>query len=94
MIDIKLNDGQSGYDVIGEYIKRYWDHNIVDTVVISIGTSHDGTTYNLRKEVASPWNFDDIEFLYDWWEGEKYIKLFGIKTLDELDVFGGIYMED
>ena len=94
MIDIKLNDGQSGYDVIGEYIKRYWDHNIVDTVVISIGTSHDGTTYNLRKEVASPLNFDDIEFLYDWGEGEKYIKLFGIKTLDELDVFGGIYMED
>ena len=94
MIDIKLNDGQSGYDVIGEYIKRYWDHNIVDTVVVSIGTSYDGTTYNLRKEVASPLSFDDIEFLYDWWEGEKYIKLFGIKTLDELDVFGGIYMED
>lgn len=30
----------------------------------------------IRKEVASPLNFDDIEFLYDWWEGEKFIKLY------------------
>lgn len=94
MVDIKLNDGQSGYDVIGEYIRRYWDHNITSDVVCSIGVSYDGHTYDLLKEVASPYNFDDIEFLYDWWEGEKYIKLFGIRTLDEIDIFGGIYTED
>ena len=91
MIDIELNNEQSGYDVIGEYIKRYWEHNITDTVIVSIGTSYDGNTYELRKEVASPYNFDDIEFLYDWWEGEKYIKLFGIKSINEFDIFGGLY---
>lgn len=91
MIDIKLKDGQSGYDAVGEYIRRYWEHNIVDTVIVSIGTSYDGNTFELRKEVASPPNFDDIEFLYDWWEGEKFIKLFGIKTISELDISGGIY---
>lgn len=94
MIDIKLNDGQSGYDVVGEYIRRYWEHNIYDTVVVSIGTSYNGNTYNLRNEIASPYNFDDIEYLYDWWEGEKHIKLFGIKSISELDVSGGIYTED
>lgn len=94
MIDIKLNDKQSGYDVIGEYIRRYWKHNIYTTVVVSIGTSYDGQTYDLLKEVASPMNFDDIEYLYDWWEGEKYIKLFGIQSVDELDISGGIYAED
>lgn len=93
MIDIKLKDGQSGYDVIGEYIRRYWKQNINDTVIVSMGISHNGNTFELRKEVASPLNFDDIEFLYDWWEGEKYIKLFGIKTVSELDIFGGIYEE-
>lgn len=93
MIDIVLKDGQSGYDAVGEYIRRYWNHNITDTVIVSIGTSYDGDTYDLRKEVASPLNFDDIEFLYDWWEGEKFIKLFGIKTISELDVSGGIYDE-
>ena len=94
MIDIKLNDGQSGYDIIGDYIRRYWRNNIYATVVVSIGTSYDGQTYDLLKEIASPIDFDDIEYLYDWWEGEKYIKLFGIQSVDELDISGGIYTED
>lgn len=91
MIDIKLKDGQSGYDIVGEYIRRYWENNIYDTVIVSIGISYDGNTYDMRKEIASPYNFDDIEFLYDWWEGEKFIKLFGIKSVDEIDITGGLY---
>lgn len=90
MTDIVLESGQSGYDVIGEYVRRYWEHNIWDDVIISIGTSYDGQTFDLRKEIAYP-NGRDIEFLRDWWEGEKYIKLFGIKTVSEVDVSGGIY---
>lgn len=93
MVDIVLKDGQSGYDAVGEYIHRYWEHNITDDVVASIGTSYDGNTYDLLKEVASPVGYNDIEFLHDWWEGEKYIKLFGIKTVGELDIYGGIYEE-
>ncbi len=62
MIDIVLKEGQSGYDAVGEYIRRYWKRNIVDTVIVSIGISYDGHTYDLHKEVATPMNFDDIEF--------------------------------
>lgn len=91
MIDIELKNGQTGYDIVGEYIRRYWEHNIIDTVIVSMGTSYDGNTYNLCKEVASPYKGDDIEFLYDWWEGEKFIKLFGIKAVDEIDISGGLY---
>ena len=94
MIDMELKYGQSGYDAVGEYIRRYWNHNITDIVVVFIGTSYDGNSYFFHKEVASPMNYDDIEFLNDWWEGEKFIKLLGIKGLDELDVSGGIYMND
>lgn len=95
MIDIKLKDGQSGYDIVGEYIRRYWKHNHHDTVIVSIGTSYDGHNYDFLKEVASPAGFcgDDIEFLYDWWEGEKFIKILGIKAVDEFDISGGIYTE-
>lgn len=100
MVEIVLRDGQSGYDAVGEYIRRYWEHNITDDVVVSIGTSYDGNTYDIRKEIASPsppplkyYDGGDIEFLHDWWEGEKYIKLFGIKTVGELDIDGGIYEE-
>lgn len=93
MIDIKLKDGQTGYDAVGDYIRRYWEHNISDTVIVSLGISYNGEEYELVKEVACPCNFDDIEFLYDWWEGQKYIKLFGIQTITEVDVSGGIYEE-
>lgn len=94
MVDIVLNDGQSGYDAVGEYIIRYWEHNIWDDVIVSLGTSYDGGTYDILKEVAYPCNYHDIEFLSDWWEGEKYIKLFGIKAVAELDISGGIYSEN
>lgn len=32
MIDIVLKDGQTGYDAVGEYIRRYWNRNIIDTI--------------------------------------------------------------
>lgn len=94
MIDIILKDGQSGYDAVGEYISRYWKHHMIDTVILYIGTSYDGESYECRNEIASPYNGDDIEFLYDWWEGEKFIRLFGIISIDELDISGGIYMNE
>lgn len=93
MVEIKLKTGQSGYDVIGEYIHRFWDHHITDTVVVSMEISYDGNEYERSNEVASPCCFDDIEFLYDWWEGEKFIKLFGITLINDLDISGGIYTE-
>lgn len=94
MVEIKLKDWQSGYDAVGEYIRRYWKHSITDTVIVSLATYYDGKKFETRNEVASPYNYDDIEFLYDWWEGEKFIKLFGIKTLSEIEIDGGIYTED
>ena len=95
MVDIKLQEGQSGYDVVGEYIRRYWKHNIYETVVVSLGISYDGKTYGLLKEVASPyWDNCYAVYLYDWWEGQKFIKIFGIKSINKLDISGGLYEED
>ena len=97
MIEIELKNGKTGYDAVGEYIHRYWKHyGVNDTVIVSIGTSYDGRIYEHRNEVASPYYSygDDIEFLYDWWEGEKFIRLFGIISLDGINISGGIYTED
>lgn len=93
MVDIILKGDETGYDAVGTYILRYWEHNIPADVIVSLGISYDENTYDLVKEVAYPAGFcgNDIEFLSDWWEGQKYIKLFGIKTVRELDVSGGIY---
>ena len=94
MVEIKLKDRQSGYDAVGEYIRRYWKRHISDTVIVDLATSYDGKKYERRAEIASPYNFDDIEFLYDWWEGEKFIQLFGIQSTAEISIDGGIYEED
>ena len=95
MISITLKDGQNGYDEVGRYIERFWDHNkMVDAVICRLATSFDGSSYETRNEVATPsFPGSDIEFLYDWWEGERFIKLLGIMSLSEVDVHGGLYDE-
>lgn len=96
MVEFKLQNGQSGYDVVGKYIRRYWDHNGYEDLIVSIGTSYDGQTYCRYNEIASPYfeNSDCVEFLNDWWEGEQYIRLFGIKSVSAFNISGGIYTED
>ena len=94
MVEIELKNNQTGYNAIGEYIRRYWEHHIEDAVIVSMEISRDRKVYEHRNEVACPYNWNSIEYLNDWWESEKYIKLFGIKSIDELDVSGGIYTED
>lgn len=91
MIHIELEDGQSGYDAVENYIKRYWEHNIEDTVIVSMSISYDDKKYEKRNEPAAPIGMDDIIFFYDWWEGQKYINIFGIQLLSEIEVSGGIY---
>ena len=91
MVDIKLKEGQTGYDVVDEYIQRYWRHNGYGDVVVSLGISYRGDAYDFCKEIASPYDCHGVEYLSDWWEGQKFIKILGIKFTDELDISGGIY---
>lgn len=71
MIDIKLKYGQDGYDVVGEYIRKYWSHNLTDVVIVSIGISHNGDNYAVFCTCERKWvnktlklkesNPDDVE---------------------------------
>lgn len=90
---VTLSKGQNGYDVVSNFIKNYWEQNkLIDTVVVNLETSYNGKDFSPVHDVASPtYDFSDIEFDYDWWEGEKYIRLKGIKYLHELNIEGGIY---
>ena len=91
MVDIILKDGESGYDVIAHYIREYWNGRLVDTVLVLLKTSYNGKTYTTYKEVAYPIGAHGIEFLNDWWEGEKYIELIAIKNISEIEISGGLY---
>lgn len=94
MIEIKLSKKQTGYDAVEEYIRRYWEHHPVDTVVVSLAVSYDGKDYSFRPDVATPDCYCNvIEFLNDWWEGEQFIRLYGIQSVSEIKITGGIYEE-
>lgn len=93
MIEIQLRKGQTGYDAVEEYIQRYWEHHPIDTVVVSLAVSYDGKDYSFRPDVATPDCCNIIEFLNDWWEGEKFIRLYGIKAVSEMEITDGIYAE-
>ena len=100
--DIVLSEEQitsgkdNAYNIIAEYVRRYWKHyGFTDTVLISLGTSYGakGEMFDMHKIIAYPNHLDDIEFDFDWWEGERFIRLYGIKLLLDIDVSGGIYEE-
>lgn len=93
-IDIILKDGDDGYLIIADFVSRYWSITKTDSpVIISFELSYDGTKYEPFREIAYIED-DDIEFFYDWWwGGQKYIRILGIESIDNIEVSGGIYAE-
>ena len=90
MVSFILDDKDTGYDIIAERIMRYYKTHIPDAVIVSIGFSYDGEKWEYMNEVAYPIDYlnNSIEFLNDWWEGQKYIKLFGIESVSNLKIDG------
>lgn len=90
---IQLNLSESnwdGYGIVEHLIWNYFDHNFMDDLVVRLSLSYDGDNYDVRNEITF---FDDgrIEFLNDWWEGQKFIRIYGIQSVPDLDVSGGLY---
>ena len=80
----------NGYEKVANYIERFWKSKYVCDVVCLIGTSLDGANYCKTVEIASPdENCTGVEFLNDWYEGEPYVKVYGIKCVDEIEFIEG-----
>lgn len=82
----------SPYDYVGEYIWRYWKHHGYSDVVFEVELSYDGIEWHRYVEFASP---DDdlhiVEYENDWCEGEQFVYLKGISSLEALSISGGLY---
>lgn len=83
---VVLDDKQTGYGIVSEYIKKYWEHHCTEDVIVSIEISRDGKNYERLNEVASPYDMYDVEYLNDWWEGEKYIRVTGIQGISDIKI--------
>lgn len=90
MIFVELDDGKSAYEFVCDCIEKFWENNYYCDVVVSIATSYDGVNYCKSVEIASPTSdMTGVEFLNDWYEGEKYIKIFGIKSVCDIEIADG-----
>lgn len=82
---------ENGYDVVGKLAQNYFDHNdSMDDLVIRIGTSYDGVNYDIRNEIVLIENCEAV-FSNDWWEGQGFIRVYGIRSVIDLDIYGGLY---
>lgn len=74
------------YETVANYIRSFWHSKYVCDVVCLIGTSWDGVNYCKTVEVAFPdENMIDVVFLNDWYEGEPFVRIFGIKCVDDIE---------
>lgn len=92
--DFGKDFGITGYEAIGRYIRNYWrQFGYPVSVLVRLDVSFNGEDWFSLMEYASPSGFlgNDIEFDNDWWEGKRYIRLYGIKAIDLMEVEGGIY---
>lgn len=44
------------------------------------------TTYNQEVITNDSNNMYDVEYLNDWWEGEKYIRVTGIQGISDIKI--------
>lgn len=96
MVSLILKNNENGYEKVGKYVKRYWDVHGEEDVIVALETSHSASQWDYHNEIASPlYSFSEsIEWLNDWWEGEKYIHIMGIQSVDTVNISGGLYEED
>lgn len=90
---IELKGDETGYSVVGDYIRRYWESvECFDDVLFTI-TFEDGSVETNVAEVDISKDGPSIEFVDDWWEGQKRFALNGIRNISEYRVAGGIYLK-
>lgn len=97
MISIILKNNETGYGEIDKYVERYWDVYGSGDVIVGIETSYDGVEWRYNNEIATvylPSVRGEVEWLNDWWEGEKYIRLHGIQSVETINVYDGLYEEE
>ena len=74
----------TGYEVVAEEVRKYWREHGASDVVCYLTV--EGCNVNTVAQCESDYNFVDVTFNYDWWEGEplEEIKVVYIIPLDEV----------
>ncbi len=86
-MNIKLKDKEIGYNAVGKYVEEYLNEHCWDDSIVELEISYDGKDWDSIKEIVCPTNnCRELEWLNDWWEGQRYINIIGMANIDEIDV--------
>lgn len=92
-VETKLKKDETGYGFVEKYVKRYWDMCVDCDVLVAIETSYNGVQWRYGNQTATTDDSGSVIWMRDWWEGELYIRVYGIKDISEVDVYGGLFEE-
>lgn len=90
-VEIHVKPGETGYEAVSRYIKAFWKNELAgdeDDVVVSMALSYDYKTWHKCNDYVRTFDLPGVEGFHawenDWWEGEEFIRLYGIATLDSV----------
>lgn len=83
---IVLNTNEIGYEAVNKYVEEYWNKHGLDDAIVQMETSYDGIKWAQHREVVAPTCNRSSRWLWNWWKGEKYIKILSIVNISELNI--------
>ena len=84
---IVLDNREIAYDAVNEYVKEYWNKHGWDDAIVQMETSYDGLIWDKHREVVTfISDKSNARWLWNWWQGEKYIKILSIVNISELNI--------
>ena len=74
---VKLKENRTGYDFVSERIHEFWNEfRYISDVIFSVDIMEsDGQIMHIKDIALVTDSGTDIEFVHDWWEGQKIIRL-------------------
>lgn len=93
-IDVVIEEGKTAYEAVEKYIYRFLGHEGYDDVIVRLGTSYNNVEWDIFNEFVSI-DVGDLECVFedDWWEGERFIRIYGIQSIQTLNISGGLYYD-
>lgn len=91
LIDLYEGD-QDVYELVTEYVSRYFNRHGISDLLMHLELSYNGSDYYRSSVLIEADKDGGIQYLTDWWDGEQFIKIVGISSVN-LEYSGGVYSD-
>lgn len=72
---------KDGYEIVADKVREYWENSYMMPISVAVAIESDGLADEVVASPISSENFKDVEFNYDFWEGEENVKVIKIAPL-------------